>query len=120
MPKSLVARIRLIYLPFDVMFSALIPFALVKGLAPTEMLYSLLMLYGLGLIRSGLIQLMFGRVFGPIGRWLESTSALPESREVREVDGMIRRAPGTVTVWIGALWASQLLIGTLVLVFVDP
>jgi len=91
-------------IPFDVMFSALIPFALVKGLAPTEMLYSLLVLYGLGLIRSGLIQLMFGRVFGPIGRWLESTSALPESREVREVDGMIRRAPGTVTVWIGALW----------------
>jgi methyl-accepting chemotaxis protein len=120
MPKSLVARIRLIYLPLDVMFTVLIPLALVKGLAPADPTYALLVLYGLGLVRSTIVNVMFGRVFGPIGSWLESTSALPDSREVREVDSAIRRAPATVTTWIGALWVAQLVVGTLVLLYIDP
>ncbi|HET7503207.1 MAG TPA: methyl-accepting chemotaxis protein, partial [Kofleriaceae bacterium] len=72
-----------------------------------------------GLVRSMVINIMFGRVFGPIGHWIESASALPESREVREVDAMIRRAPTTVTLWIGALWAVQLVAGTLILLLFD-
>jgi methyl-accepting chemotaxis protein len=63
---------------------------------------------------------MFGRVFGPIGSWLDSASTLPDSREVREIDSMIRRAPGQVTTWIGGLWITQLVIGTLVLLYVNP
>lgn len=119
MPKSLVARVRLIYLPLDLAFTILIPLALVNGIDPTDTTYAMLVLYALGLVRSVTINLMFGRVFGPIGRWLESASTLPESREVREIDNLIRRTPTTVTIWIGGLWAAQLLAGTLILLLVD-
>jgi methyl-accepting chemotaxis protein len=119
MPKSLVARVRLYYLPLDLMFSILIPLALVNGIDPTDTTYAYIVLYGLGVLRSGLTQLLFGRQLGPIGRWLESASTLPESREVREIDSMIRRAPNTAAIWIGALWVAQLMIGTLILLLVD-
>jgi methyl-accepting chemotaxis protein len=120
MPKSLVARVRLIYLPLDVMFTILIPLALVNSLDASDTTYALLVLYGLGLLRSITINIMFGRLFGPIGQWIDSASALPDSREVREIDSMIRRAPGQVTTWIGGLWLAQLVIGTLVLLYINP
>jgi methyl-accepting chemotaxis protein len=119
MPKSLVARVRLIYFVFDLLLSVLIPIALVNGIEPADWTYALIVLYALGLIRTVGINVMFGRVLGPIARWIESASTLPESREVREIDSMVRRAPSTVTLWISALWAAQLVIGTLVLLLFD-
>ncbi|HET9625429.1 MAG TPA: methyl-accepting chemotaxis protein [Kofleriaceae bacterium] len=121
MPKSLLARVRLIYFPFDVMFSLLIPLALVKGLEVKDFWYAYSVLLGIGLVRNAVVYLfLFERVFGPIGRWIESTSAMPESREVREIDSQIRRAPNQVTFWIGSLWFMQLMIGCVILLFVNP
>ena len=121
MPKSLVARFRLIYLPFDVMFSLLIPLALVKGLEVADFWYAYGVLLGIGLFRNLFVHLfLFERLFGPISRWLESTSAMPESREVREIDGQIRRAPFQVTGWIGSLWLGQLVLGCVVLLLINP
>src|SRR5581483_975183 len=112
MPKSLLARVRLIYFPFDVMFSLLIPLALVKGVDADNFWYSYGVLLGVGLIRNAAVYLvLFDRLFGPIGNWIESTSSLPESREVREIDAQIRRAPNQVTFWIGSLWLLQLFVG---------
>ncbi|HEY0190316.1 MAG TPA: methyl-accepting chemotaxis protein [Kofleriaceae bacterium] len=114
-------RFRLIYLPFDVMFSLLIPLALVKGLEVEDFWYSYGVVLGVGLLRNLFVHLvLFERMFGPINRWLESTSAMPESREVREIDGQIRRAPIQLTSWIGSLWLAQLVIGCLVLLLVNP
>jgi methyl-accepting chemotaxis protein len=121
MPKSLLARVRLIYFPFDVMFSLLIPLALVKGLDVANFWYAYGVLLGLGLVRNAAVYLvLFERLFGPVGRWLESTSSLPESREVREIDAQIRRAPNQVTFWIGTLWFMQLVVGCLILLYINP
>lgn len=119
MPKSLVARVRLFYLPLDLVFSFLIPLALVNGIEPADTIYALAVLYVLGLVRLGVTQLLFGRLLGPIGRWLESATAVPDAREVRDIDSMIRRAPNVATIWIGGLWVAQLMIGTVLLLLVD-
>src|SRR4051812_14532951 len=119
MPKSLVARVRLIYFVFDLVLSVLIPLAFVNCIEPADWTYALIVLYALGLVRTAGINIMFGRVLGPIARWIESASTLPDSREVRDIDGMIRRAPTAVTLWISVLWAGQLVIATLVLLLFD-
>src|SRR4051812_36862349 len=112
MPKSLVARIRLLYLPVDVVFSVLIPLALGNALEPRSWGYALVVLYGLGLVRSTAITILFGRLFGPIGRWLNAPSARLDPRDLREIDRMVRRGPRALSLWVGALWAAQILGGT--------
>jgi len=120
MPKSLVARIRLYYLPFDVLFAILIPLALINGLQPEDSLYALTVLYILGLGRTAGMMILIGRFLGPVGRWLESSPTRPDARDVRAIDATLRRTPKALAVWLGVLWAAQLLIGTLVLLFIDP
>ena len=120
MPKSLVARIRLLYLPLDLVFSVLIPLALLHGIAPEDTLYALVVLYAIGLGRSAVLNLLFGRLLGPVGRWLESGQDRPDARDVRAIDATIRRAPVTLAMWLGTLWFAQLMAGTLVLLYVDP
>jgi methyl-accepting chemotaxis protein len=120
MPKSLVARVRLIYFPLDLVFGILIPLALVNGVGASDALYALLVLYALGLGRTAMIMFGFGRVLGPIGRWLESTPSRPDPREVRAVDEMLRNGPVRMAAWVGAAWAIQLTIGGLVLLLVKP
>jgi len=119
MPKSLVARIRLLYLPLDILFGILIPLALVNGLAPENATYSLIVLYVLGLGRTATLMIMFGRLLGPVGRWLEAAPASPDPRDTRAVDAAIRRSPVTLALWLGSLWAIQLFVGTAVLFYFD-
>ena len=95
MPKSLVARIRLIYFPLDLTFGILIPLALANGIGTEDTTYALFVLYALGIGRTILIMLGFGRVIGPIGRFLEATpgdstrltlhALHPDGKELREV-----------------------------------
>ena len=120
MPKSLVARIRLLYLPLDLLFSILIPLALINGITPEDTLYALVVLYGVGLGRSVVLNVLFGRMFGPIGRWLQSGQYRPDARDVRAIDAAIRRAPVTLAMWLGTLWFAQLMLGTLLLLYVNP
>jgi methyl-accepting chemotaxis protein len=120
MPKSLVARIRLLYLPLDLLFGILIPLALANGIQPEDTLYALVVLYVVGLGRSIAINIAFGRLLGPIGRWLESGRNRPDARDVRAVDGVIRRAPVALGIWLGSLWAAQLMVSTLVLLYINP
>jgi methyl-accepting chemotaxis protein len=120
MPKSLVARIRLLYLPLDLLFGILIPLALVNGIAPENTLYALIVLYVVGLGRSAILNILFGRLFGPIGRWLDTGQFRPDARDVRAIDTTIRRAPVTLGMWLGTLWFCQLMIGTVFLLYVDP
>jgi len=119
MPKSLVARIRLLYLPLDTLFGILIPLALVNGVQPADPVYALTVLYVLGLGRTAGLMIMFGRLLGPVGRWLDVASTRPDPRDTRAIDRTIRRSPVALAMWLGGLWASQLLIGTLVLLYVD-
>ena len=119
MPKSLVARVRLIYLPLDLIFGVLIPLAVVNSIEPVDTTYALVLLYVLGLGRTATNMWMIGRVFGPIARWLETAPARPDPREVRMVDEMIRRGPVRLTTVGSALWAGQVLIGVIVLLYVD-
>ena len=103
MPKSLVARVRVIYLFFDVLFSFLIPLAVVNAIEPANTTYALVLLYVIGLGRTATNIVMIGRVFGPIARWLATAPPRPEAREVREIDEMIRRGPVRLTVLACAL-----------------
>lgn len=120
MPKSLVNRIRLIYLPFDVMFGVLIPLAVVNGLEPRDRTYAFIVLYVLSLARTAGILLMTQRIFGPAAQWIETAPARPDAREVRYTDEMLRNGPRRFTVMVILLWVSQLVIGMLVLLFFDP
>src|ERR1041384_2497657 len=96
MPKSLVARIRLIYFPLDLTFGILIPLAMVNGVEAKDTTYALFVLYALGIGRTILIMFGFGRVIGPVGRFLEATPAdstrfplhalHPDGKELREID----------------------------------
>jgi methyl-accepting chemotaxis protein len=119
MPKSLVARIRLLYLPIDLIFGILIPLALVNCVEPVDSTYALLVLYGIGLIRTVALMIVFGRVLGPVDRWLSSASDRPEPRDLRDADARVRRAPVTLTLWVGSLFASHMIVSILVLLFVD-
>src|ERR671921_723249 len=105
MPKSLVARVRLIYLIFDALFSFLLPLAIVNAVEPADTMYAL------GLVRTVINLVMIGRVFGPIARWLAAAPPRPDAREVREIDEMIRRGPIRLTVIACSLWVLQVLIG---------
>jgi methyl-accepting chemotaxis protein len=120
MPQSLVARIRLIYFPLDLTFGILIPLALVNGIGAADTTYALFVLYALGIGRTLLIMFGFGRVLGPIGRWLELAAARPEPRELRTVDSMIRNGPVRIAFWVGIAWALQLSIAAIVLLYADP
>jgi methyl-accepting chemotaxis protein len=120
MPKSLVARIRVIYLIFDVLFSFLIPLAVVNAVDAADWTFSLIVLYGLGLGRTAGNLIMIGRVFGPIARWLATAPPRPEAREVRDIDDMIRRAPVRLTVLASVLWVLQIMAGLVILIYVEP
>src|SRR6185503_6979606 len=101
MPKSLVARIRLIYFPLDLTFGILIPLAVVNGVGAEDTTYALFVLYALGIGRTLLIMYGFGRVLAPLGRWLELSSVTPEARELRSIDSMIRNGPVRMAFWVG-------------------
>jgi methyl-accepting chemotaxis protein len=120
MPKSLVARIRLIYFPLDLTFGILIPLALVNGVGAADTTYALFVLYALGIGRTLLIMFGFGRVLGPIGRFLDAAPLRPDGKEVRDIDSMIRNGPVRMAFWVGIAWALQLTIAGLVLLYVDP
>src|ERR1044071_8528604 len=98
MPKSLVNRIRLIYLPFDALFGALIPLAVVNGIDPKDTLYALLVLYGLSAVRIAVDMFMIGRIFGRAAHWLAIAPAQPEARELRDVDEDLRTGSRRFTV----------------------
>jgi methyl-accepting chemotaxis protein len=120
MPKSLVARLRLLYLPFDTMFGVLLPLALANGLKPVHLTWALLVLYGLGVVRTAALMVVFGRVLAPIARWIDSPLARPDAQDIRDVHARIRRGPMELAKWYGWLWAAQLLVGSLVLMYADP
>jgi methyl-accepting chemotaxis protein len=120
MPKSLVARVRLMYLPLDALFGIMIPLALVNGIEPADSTYALLVLYGLGVARTVALMGVFGWVLGPIGRWTEAPPARPDAREVRAIYDRLQRAPYALAKWNGGLWVVQLTIGTIVLLYVNP
>ena len=120
MPKSLVARVRVIYLMFDLLFSFLLPLAVVNAIDAADWTYSLVVLYALGLGRTAINLLMIGRVFGPVARWLATAPPRPEAREVRDIDEQIRRAPVRLTTVSCALWALQIIVGVIILLYVEP
>jgi methyl-accepting chemotaxis protein len=120
MPKSLVARVRVIYLVFDALFSVVVPLAVVNAIEPADTAYALIVLYGLGLVRTAIHLVMLGRVFGPIARWLASAPPRPEAREVRDIDDRIRRAPIKLCTLACVLWASQILVAVVIFLVVDP
>src|SRR5262249_25664640 len=101
-------------------FGILIPLALVNGVGAVDSTYALLVLYLLGLGRTLLIMFGFGRVLGPIGRWLDSAPARPDARELRAVDSMIRNGPVRLAYWVGIAWALQLLTAAVLLLYADP
>jgi methyl-accepting chemotaxis protein len=119
MPKSLVNRIRLIYLPFDLIFGVLIPLAVVNGIEPDDWTYALLVFYVLGIARTLGNMIAIGRIFGPPAHWIEIAPARPEGRELRDADEALRSGPRKFTVVVMSLWAIQLLAGMLLLLFVD-
>lgn len=120
MPKSLVARVRVIFLMFDVLFSFLLPLAVVNAIDAADWTYSLIVLYALGLGRTAINLIMIGRVFGPIARWLAAAPPRPEAREVRDIDEMVRRGPMRLTVVCCLLWVLQIMAGVVILLYVEP
>jgi methyl-accepting chemotaxis protein len=120
MPKSLVTRIRLVYLPFDAIFGALIPLAVVNAIDPKDTLYALLVLYGLSAVRIAVDMFMIGRIFGRAAHWLAIAPAQPEPRELREVDEELRTGSRRFTAVGMTTWVVQLFVATLILLFVDP
>src|SRR5256885_14831452 len=108
MPKSLVNRIRLIYLPFDLIFGVLIPLAVVNGIEPADWTYALLVFYVLGIGRTLGNMIMIGRIFGPPAHWIAVAPARPDGREVRDADEALRSGPRKFTVGVMSLWAIQL------------
>lgn len=119
MPKSLVSRIRLVYLPFDVIFGVLVPLAVINGIEPVESTYALLVLYGTSAIRIAVDMFMIGRIFGPAGHWLAVAPAQPDARELREIDEGLRQGPKRFTAVAMTTWAVQLFVAMLILLFVD-
>jgi methyl-accepting chemotaxis protein len=120
MPKSLLARVRLMYFPLDLVVGILIPLAFVNGLGAADFGHAMVVLYALGIGRTLVIMYGFGRVFGTIERWIASAPNSPDPREIQTIDDMIRRGPERLTRWVGGAWACQLITGMLVLLFLDP
>src|SRR5215470_5587294 len=119
MPKSLVNRIRLVFLPFDVIFGVLIPLAVMNGIDPADTTRTLLVLYGLGIARIAINMLMIGRIFARAAHWLAIAPSRPETRELREADEGLRAGAGRFTAVVMVTWALHLGVSTLVLLFVD-
>src|SRR3954451_835137 len=119
MPKSLVSRIRLVFLPFDLVFGALIPLAVMNGIDPVDPARTLLVLYGFGIVRIAGDMLMIGRIFGPAARWLAIAPSRPDARELRQVDDNLRAGAGRFTAVVMTLWVLALALSMLVLLFVD-
>jgi methyl-accepting chemotaxis protein len=120
MSKSLVARARLLYLPFDISFGLTIPLAIVNSLDAAEFTYSLMVFYVLGIARTTTTMIGFGRVLGPIDRWFASAPSRPEPREIQEVADMIQRAPFRLANWNSAAWVAEVVIGVVILMFWNP
>jgi methyl-accepting chemotaxis protein len=119
MPKSLVSRIRLVYLPFDLIFAVLVPLAVVNGIDPADSLYALLVLYGLGAVRVAIDMFMIGRIFAPAAHWLAIAATQPDPRELRDADEALRSGPRRFTVVAMTTWLVQLFVAMLILLFVD-
>ena len=94
MPKSLVSRIRLVFLPFDVIFGTLIPLAVMNGVDPVDPGRTLLVLYSLCAVRIIGDMLMIGRIFGPAAHWLAIAPSRPDARELRQIDDGLRAGAG--------------------------
>jgi methyl-accepting chemotaxis protein len=120
MPKSLVARARLLYLPMDLAFGFMIPLAIVNSIEAADFTYALIVFYILGIGRTSLLMFGFGRVLGPIDRWLASAPSRPDARDIQYVDSMIRRGPFRLAMWANATWILQITGSLLVLLFVNP
>ncbi len=119
MPKSLVSRIRLVYLPFDLIFGALVPLAVVNAIDPADTLYALLVLYGLSAARIAADMVMIGRIFGPAAHWLAITPAQTDPRELREADEALRSGAKRFTAGAMVAWLIQLFVAVLILLFAD-
>ncbi len=120
MPKSLLARVRLKYLPNDIGFGLLIPLAIVNGIDVSDFWYALIVFYVFGIGRSLIIQYGFYRVCRPIDRWLESVPSRPDPREIQEVDDMIQRGPARILGWVTLSWVFHVPVSMLWLLYVDP
>jgi methyl-accepting chemotaxis protein len=119
MPKSLVSRIRLVYLPFDVIFAVLVPLAVVSAIDPADMSYALLVLYGLSAARLAVDWFIIGRIFGPAAHWLAVAPAQPDPRELREADEGLRNGPRRFTAAVMVTWVVQLFAAMVILLFAD-
>jgi methyl-accepting chemotaxis protein len=119
MPKSLVTRIRLVFLPFDVIFGGLIPLAVMNGIDPADPMRTLLVLYLLCVARIAGDMLMVGRIFGPAAHWLAIAPTRPDARELREADESLRSGARRFTAVVMTLWAMHLALSMLVLLYVD-
>jgi methyl-accepting chemotaxis protein len=119
MPKSLVSRIRLVYLPFDLIFGALIPLAVVNAIDPDDTLYALLVLYGLSAVRIAVDWFMIGRIFGRAAHWLAIAPAQPDPRELRDTDEALRNGPRRFTAGVMITWVVQLFVAMVILLFAD-
>jgi methyl-accepting chemotaxis protein len=119
MPKSLVARIRLVYLPFDVMFGALIPLAVTNAIDPVDATRTLLVLYGFGILRIVVNMIMVGRIFGPPAHWLAIAPSRPEARELRDADDSLRTGAARFTASVMTMWVITFAASLIVLLFVD-
>lgn len=119
MPKSLVSRIRLVYLPFGVIFAVLIPLAVVNGIDPADTLYALLVLYGLSVVRIAIDMFMIGRIYRAAAHALAISAAQPDPRELRDADEALRSGPRRFTAAAMTTWVVQLFVAMLILLFVD-
>jgi hypothetical protein len=119
MPKSLLSRIRIVYLPFDLIFGVLVALAVVNGIDPVESSRPLVVLLGLGAVRIAIDMFMIGRIFGRAGHWLAIAPAQPDPRELREIDDSLRQGPKRFTAVAMATWAAYLFVAMLILLFVD-
>jgi len=120
MSKSLLARVRLKYLPADLGFGLLIPFAIVSGIDVSDFWYALIVFFGFGIVRWGIVQYGLYRVCRPIDRWLESAPSRPDPREVEEIDELLQRGPTRIFGWVTASWLFHVPAALLWLLYVDP
>jgi methyl-accepting chemotaxis protein len=120
MPKSLVTRVRLMYLPFDVAIGIALPVAFAYGLEVADMTYALSVMWAISLARSLVVMYAIGRVFGPIERWLASPPDKPDRREVIDIDDQVRTGPMRMTGWVVGCWAVGLVSSVVILMVVDP
>jgi methyl-accepting chemotaxis protein len=103
-----------------VVFGIAIPLAIVNSLDAADFKYALIVFYLLGLGRTAMNMFGFGRVLGPIERFLDSAPSRPDPRELQAIDEMIQRAPLRLANWNNVAWATQVILATVVLLFIDP